>query len=380
MKVYYIPIRPFYNQVTVPVMLTALPLIRDILIRERITILHGHGAFSALCHEGILHAGTLGVRTVFTDHSLFGFADGSSILTNKLLEVVLTDIDHVICVSYTSKENTVLRAVLKPETVSVIPNAVDSVCFTPDPSQSQPDRVTVVVVSRLVYRKGADLLAGLIPLLCHRHKDLHFIIGGDGPKRVVLEEVREKYQLHDRVSLLGGLQHSQVRGVLVQGDIFLNTSLTEAFCIAIVEAASCGLQVISTRVGGVPEVLPDDLISLADPNINALAKALEEAIENHRHGNRVPHWEMHERVGKMYTWHNVARRTEQVYDMVARAPTRSMWQRMQRYHSRDPVMGKVYVALLVLLHLLTQLVAWWSPAKTIDCVPDLLTSEHNVKH
>ena len=32
----------------------------------------------------------------------------------------------------------------------------------------------------------------------------------------------------------------QVRGVLVQGDIFLNTSLTEAFCIAIVEAASCG--------------------------------------------------------------------------------------------------------------------------------------------
>ena len=37
--------------------------------------------------------------------------------------------------------------------------------------------VTVVVVSRLVYRKGADLLAGLIPILCARHKDLHFIIG-----------------------------------------------------------------------------------------------------------------------------------------------------------------------------------------------------------
>ena len=43
----------------------------------------------------------MGIRAVFTDHSLFGFADGSSIITNKLLEVVLTDIDHVICVSYT---------------------------------------------------------------------------------------------------------------------------------------------------------------------------------------------------------------------------------------------------------------------------------------
>ena len=44
--------------------------------------------------------------------------------------------------------------------------------------------------------------------------------------------------------------------VLVRGHIFLNTSLTEAFCIAIVEAAACGLMVVSTNVGGVPEVLP----------------------------------------------------------------------------------------------------------------------------
>ena len=43
----------------------------------------------------------MGVSTVFTDHSLFGFADGSSIITNKFLEVVLTDVDHVVCVSYT---------------------------------------------------------------------------------------------------------------------------------------------------------------------------------------------------------------------------------------------------------------------------------------
>ena len=64
----------------------------------------------------------------------------------------------------------------------------------------------------------------------------------------------------ERVTLLGGLNHSDVRDVskvflylvivassqqvLVQGDIFLNTSLTEAFCIAIVEAASCGCVLI----------------------------------------------------------------------------------------------------------------------------------------
>ena len=49
----------------------------------------------------------------------------------------------------------------------------------------------------------------------------------------------------------------------MKGNIFLNTSLTEAFCIGIVEAASCGLLVVSTKVGGVPEVLPRDMIILA---------------------------------------------------------------------------------------------------------------------
>ena len=66
------------------------------------------------------------------------------------------------------------------------------------------------------------------------------VTGGDGPKRIDLEQMREKYQLHDRVELIGAVKHSEVRDVLVKGHIFLNTSLTEAFCIAIVEAASCG--------------------------------------------------------------------------------------------------------------------------------------------
>ena len=44
--------------------------------------------------------------------------------------------------------------------------------------------------------------------------------------------------------------------VQVQGHIFINASLTEAFCMAVVEAAAAGLLVVSTAVGGVPEVGP----------------------------------------------------------------------------------------------------------------------------
>lgn len=49
-----------------------------------------------------------------------------------------------------------LRAALNPEIVSVIPNAVDPTDFTPDPSQRHDDRITIVVISRLVYRKGTE--------------------------------------------------------------------------------------------------------------------------------------------------------------------------------------------------------------------------------
>ncbi len=55
----------------------------------------------------------------------------------------------------------------------------------------------------------------------------------------------ETYTYQDRVEMLGHVKHSNVRNVLCRGHIYLNCSLTEAFCIAILEAASCGLLVAS---------------------------------------------------------------------------------------------------------------------------------------
>ncbi len=48
--------------------------------------------------------------------------------------------------------------------------------------------------------------------------------------------------------MLGLIAHDRVRDILCQGHVFLNCSLTEAFCMAIVEAASCGLAVVTTAV------------------------------------------------------------------------------------------------------------------------------------
>jgi len=281
LKVYYVPYIPLADQASLPTLWGLFPIFRDILIREKISIVHGHQATSTLTHECILHARTMGYKVVYTDHSLFGFADVASVNVNKVLKFTLSGIDHAICVSNTCRENLVLRASLDPSMVSAIPNAVDTTKFTPNLSarHSIPQgRINVVIMSRLVYRKGIDLLIHVIPSICRTYPNVHFIIGGDGPKGLLLEEMREKHQLHRRMELLGAVPHDQVRDVLVRGHIFLNCSLTESFCIAIVEAASCGLFVVSTCVGGVPEVLPDDMIKFAKPTAESIADALAESF------------------------------------------------------------------------------------------------------
>lgn len=52
--------------------------------------------FPAQAHQALLHARTMGLRTVFTDHSLMGFSDVASILVNKALKFTLADV-HQAC-------------------------------------------------------------------------------------------------------------------------------------------------------------------------------------------------------------------------------------------------------------------------------------------
>ncbi|CAG8459624.1 6459_t:CDS:10 [Paraglomus brasilianum] len=368
LKVYYVPIMVVYSEATLPTIYGFFPIFRNIVIREEINIVHGHQAFSSLCHEAILHARTMGMKACFTDHSLFGFADASSILTNKLLKWTLSDIDHVICVSHTSKENTVLRAALNPQMVSVIPNAVVASQFKPDPAAQDQNFITIVVASRLVYRKGMDLLVAAIPRICHENPKVRFIIGGDGPKRIDLEQMREKYLLHDRVELLGTVMQHEVRNVLTKGHIFLNTSLTEAFCIGIVEAACCGLLVVSTKVGGVPEVLPRHMVIFAKPEEDDLVKSVANAISMIKLKKVIPA-KFHDEIKEMYSWVNVAERTEKVYNTIWKMKNPPLIERLRRYYGCGVWAGKLFCILIALDYLIWKFLEWVAPRESIEIAP-----------
>ena len=103
LKVYYVPLTPFTDQDTFITLYGFFPLLRDILIREEISLVHTHQATSVMGHESTFHAKTMGIPTVYTNHSLFSFGDMASINLNKSLKIYLTEADAYICVSHICK-------------------------------------------------------------------------------------------------------------------------------------------------------------------------------------------------------------------------------------------------------------------------------------
>ena len=293
--------------------------------------------------------------------------------------------------------------------VSVIPNAVVAESFEPLPSNTsnkhtssqsgrsiprpqhfEPhDVITIVVISRLFYNKGTDLLIAAIPRILAQDPNVRFIIAGSGPKGIDLEQMLERRVLQDRVEMLGPVRHEEVRDVMVRGHIYLHPSLTEAFGTVIVEAASCGLYVVCTRVGGIPEVLPPHMTTFAKPEEDDLVLATQKAIAAFR-ANKVRTEKFHDQVKMMYSWTNVAERTERVYDGITgalseeefygdtsgggwsatrgRAGVQSfaLIDRLKRYYGCGEWAGKLFCMCVIIDYLLLQFLEMWAPRSNID--------------
>ena len=84
LKVYYCPFLPMTDEDCLPTFTATLPLLRWIFIREGIEVVHSHQATSTLANEAITYAAELGLASVYTDHSLFGFNDVASIILNRV--------------------------------------------------------------------------------------------------------------------------------------------------------------------------------------------------------------------------------------------------------------------------------------------------------
>jgi glycosyltransferase involved in cell wall biosynthesis len=119
----------------------------------------------------------------------------------------------------------------------------------------------------LVESKALDVLLAAAPLL---QRPWSLTIAGDGRHREELEKLAD-----DRVTFLGHVE--DVRPVYANADVLAIPSRYEGFCYAAVEASLAELPIVASRVGSLPEVIPDaSFVPPDDPQ--ALAAALE-AVE-----------------------------------------------------------------------------------------------------
>ena len=141
--------------------------------------------------------------------------------------------------------------------------------------------------------------------------------------------------------------------------------------MSILEAASCGLYVVSTNSGGIPEVLPDHMRTLTpvqpDPMIQAVVDAIDKV-------NEIDPWEQHKQVKQMYSWDDVTRRTLKVYDYVdSHSESRSLYEKLIRLQRSGPIAG-ILVALLLVIDFLiiTALEVIWPASQEDLAVPYVL--------
>ena len=366
-KVYFNQLISMHDDTSYPILYGCQKVMREIVIKDEIDIVHLHQGTSVTSLECLLHARTLGLRTVYTDHSLFGFGDLAEVNINKVLRSVFADLDQSISVSNIARDNLVLRAMFNPNKSNVIPNGVDFTKFKPDPElqkKKNSNEITIISVSRQAYRKGTDLLIEIIPEVCKLFPNVKFVIGGDGPKKPLLENMIETSNLKDRVILTGALRHNKVRDIMIKGNIYLNTSLTESFCIAIVEAASTGLYTIATDVGGVGEVLPDNMVKLVNADKDSIIKGIKESIEMYENIKNNTN-EFNAVLKDAYNWDKVAHKTVQVYNKAMLVKDRSIITRLKKLLAIGRISGVFQVCLIVLDYLLLIFLTLYQPVWTI---------------
>lgn len=113
-------------------------------------------------------------------------------------------------------------------------------------------------VGRLSPEKGVIELAKSVPLVLSKKENVRFLIVGDGPLMVDMEnELRERGCL-DKVDFVGWIPNERIPDYLNRMKVHIIPSYTEAFSGTSIEAMACGTIVIGNSVGGIPDIIKDN--------------------------------------------------------------------------------------------------------------------------
>jgi N-acetyl-alpha-D-glucosaminyl L-malate synthase BshA len=251
-----------------------------------------HAASAAFARSILTHSGQAAPRVVTTLHGTDVTVLGADPGLRAMVRYAVAQSDALSVPSRWLRERALQVLDLGERTIEVIPNFVDPAGFHPRDGDlrglfphlagwDDPVRRPAVLWHSSSFRalKRVGDAVHALSLIC-KTRDAALVLVGDGPERPQVQALAATLGLADRVLCLGPLPH--FTELLACADVFLLPSETESFGLAALEALACGVPVVASAVGGLPDVVHHGetglLVPAADPA--ALAAAVLCLLEN----------------------------------------------------------------------------------------------------
>ncbi|MDA0907021.1 MAG: N-acetyl-alpha-D-glucosaminyl L-malate synthase BshA [Bacteroidetes bacterium] len=259
-----------YHEVTVqsyplfeypPYGLALANMLSHIIENESLDVLHVHYALphttSAYLACQILGDRGAEVPIVTTLHGTDITLVGRDPSYKRIVDFSLNQSDGITAVSEYLKAETIRQFDIHQDVV-VIPNFIDLERFSRVPNpvlryELAPEGEPLLMhVSNFRKVKRVVVLVEMMAKLLEKGGTAKLIMVGDGPERLKAESLAKELGVLRHIRFLG--KQEQVEQLLSMSDVFLLPSGSETFGLAALEAMACGVPVVSTNIGGLPEV------------------------------------------------------------------------------------------------------------------------------
>jgi len=259
--------------------LTKIGKLRSIVKKLDPQIFHAH------------HASSFGFLSSYVDHpakilSVWGYDvitfPYKNIINRAIINRALNPKTFITATSECLRQAVLA---LKPNRadIEVIPFGVDTDLFAAV-DRKPSDRIVIGVAKSLKPKYGIDVLIRAFSLLARRYNNIYLKIAGKGKYEKEYKRLTGDLNLENRVEFLGFVEHSRLPSLFAQFDIFAMPSVLEdeSFGVAAVEASATCLPVVATDVGGVSEVVLDNVTGylVEKKDEYKLAAAIEKLIMN----------------------------------------------------------------------------------------------------
>lgn len=175
------------------------------------------------------------------------------------------------------KKRAVQRGYEQAATEMIIPPAVQTDFFNAVDKSVSGDKLRIVSVGRLTWKKGYDIGIQAVALLKQKNIPFEYRIIGDGNFLQPLQFAISELGLQNEVSLMGAMTAAQVKEQMQDAHVFFHPAISEGFSNAVLEAQAMGLPVVCTDADGLAENVSDKETGFVVPKWDP--KALAERLE-----------------------------------------------------------------------------------------------------